>query len=397
MIPTVDGWHAALAALLFLAPQSSSAADDLPGAARELARKTVNFAGPRGSVSATYRNLSSLPEADLTQVRREFESALPAAGADNSSQVDARLTLSENDAQLLLVEEARKGEESQVWISSWRRSQPVPAGSPGIALEKRLIWEQDEQILDVVVSGDMMAVLSSSQIGFYTREGSGGWKLRQSAPITSPRPWPRDMRGHMRIAGSRIQARLPGIACEGAPPPGFSWECKPGDEPWVLESGSRSLLLAGFRKDRNFFEGSVTTQNGTRKSAAPFYSAAAVEEPGGTSWLLALVDGRTQVYDGSFEPAAAIPGWGSDIAGITARCAGGSPILATRAGDATEPDSIQAFAIVNHAPVSLGASTLFPGPVTALWRSSATSATAVARDVSRGKYAAYEVTLACGP
>ena len=396
MMPTVDGWYAALAALLFLAPQSSSAADDLPGAARELARKTVNFAGPRGSVSASFRNLSSLPDADLAQVRREFESVVPAPNADNSSQIEARLTLSENDTQFLLVEEARKGDESQVWISGWRRSQPAQTASSGIALEKRLMWEQDEQILDVAVAGDTMAVLSPSQIAFYGREGSA-WKLRQSAPIGSPRPWPRDLRGHLRVLGGRIQARLPGIACEGAPPPTFSWECKPADEPWVLESGSRSLLLAGFRKDRNYFEGSVTTQNGARKSGAPFYSAAAVEEPSGTLWLLALIDGRTQVYDASFEPSAAIPGWGSDIAAITARCAGGSPVLATRAGDATEPDAIQAFAIVNRAAVPLGASTLFPGPVTALWRSTATSAMAVARDVSRGKYAAYEVTLACGP
>lgn len=395
MMPTVDGWHAALAALLFLAPQSSSAADDLPGAARELVRKTVTLAGPRGSVTAIYRNLSSLPEADLSQVRREFDSAFPAA-ADTSSQVDVRLTLSENDTQFFLVEEARKGDDSQVWISSWPRSQPAQTALSGVALEKRLIWEQDEQILDVAMTGDLMAVLSPSQIGVYAREGSV-WKVRQSAPITPPRPWPRDLRGHLRIQGTRIQGRLPGLQCEGAAPPAFSWDCKPADEPWVLESGSRSLILAGFRKDRNYFDGSITTQNGTRKSAAPFYSAASVEDPGGTLWLLALVDGRTQVYDASFEPAAAIPGWGSDIAGITARCAGGSPVLATRAGDATEPDAIQAFAIVNRAPVSLGASTLFPGPVTALWRSTATSAVAVTRDVTRRKYAAYEVTLACGP
>ena len=47
MMPAVNGWHAVLAALLFLTPRVSPAAEDLPGAAKELARKTVAFAGGR--------------------------------------------------------------------------------------------------------------------------------------------------------------------------------------------------------------------------------------------------------------------------------------------------------------------------------------------------------------
>ena len=43
MIAAVKGWLAVLATLLFILPDGARAADDLGGAARELARKTAAF------------------------------------------------------------------------------------------------------------------------------------------------------------------------------------------------------------------------------------------------------------------------------------------------------------------------------------------------------------------
>jgi hypothetical protein len=71
-------------------------------------------------------------------------------------------------------------------------------------------------------------------------------------------------------------------------------------------------------------------------------------------------------------------------------------VLATRPGDAGEPDAIQAFAILNRAATPLTAPVEFAGPVTALWRMSATSALAVVRDPLTGRYAAYVITVVCG-
>ena len=59
-------------------------------------------------------------------------------------------------------------------------------------------------------------------------------------------------------------------------------------------------------------------------------------------------------------------------------------------------DAIQAFAIVNRAAVPLAAAADLPGPVTALWTSAGSSATAVVRDLGTGRYAAYRITVACG-
>ena len=91
----MKAWHAALAALALLVPQASTAADDLVGAARDLARKTVAWnAGP---VAVTYRNLSSLPDSDLVAVRREFDAVFSPPGA-GASAVEARVTLSARSA-----------------------------------------------------------------------------------------------------------------------------------------------------------------------------------------------------------------------------------------------------------------------------------------------------------
>jgi hypothetical protein len=389
MMPAVNGWHAVLAALLFVTPRVSPAAEDLPAAARELARKTLGFAGGRVAVGANYRNISSLPDSDLAQVRREFEASV---AMGSPAAIDVRITLSESPSEYLLVEEARRGGENQVWIAGWPRSNGDSVAGPGVTIDKKLVWEQDEAILDVAILDSSIVVLSPSRIALYRQR-----QLQQSKPIMPGRAWPRDLRGRLRFNGGRLQALLPGMECSGAVEPQVSIDCRSSEEPWVLESGSRAILLASYSRDRNYFDGHLILQNGSRKSVAPFYSAAAVDDPGGPFWLLAAVDGRTQIFDAAFEAVAAIPSWGSDIVGTSARCAGGSPIFATLAGDATEPDGIQAFSIINRTPVALGAPARFNGPVTALWPSTASSALAVERDLATGKYAAYVLTLVCTP
>jgi len=398
MIAAVKRWHAVFCALLFFIPPGAHAAEDLNGAAHELARRTAAFAGSGEPVSVEYRNASSLGSAEFGQARGAFEAALQQAGlrvSDVAPVAELRLTLSENQSQYSLVEEARKGGERQVWIAAWKRAEPAAAASPGMALDRKLVWEQEEQILDVAFPAAGMLVLSPSQVTLYARR-NGSWEFRRAVPLAPGKPWPRDLRGRLRVSGATFQAFLPGMVCGGAAEPSLSIDCRPGDEPWVLESGSRATLLANFTATRNHFDGRVATQTGLRKTIAPFYSAASVEEQGRPLWLLAMVDGRTQIFDAWLDPVGAIASWGSDIAGTEASCGGGAQALATRPGDAGEPDAIQAFAIVNRAAAPLTAPVEFAGPVTALWPSSATSALAVARDPLTGRYAAYVITVVCG-
>jgi len=400
MIAAVKGWHAAWVALLFFLAPGARAADDLSGAVRELARKTASFAGRGEPVSVAWRNVSSLGSAAFSQARSAFESAVRDAGnrvTEVAPVAELHLTLSENQAQYLMVEEARKGEDRQVWIAAWARVESTPAvgGAQGVTLEKKLVFEQAEPILDAVFPGAGLLVLSPAQVALYGRV-NGRWEPRQSLPLTPLKPWPRDMRGHLRLNGSSFQVYVPGMACSGSVEPALSMDCRASDEPWVLESGSRALMLAAFAPARNYFDGHVVTQTGVRKTVAPFFSAAAVEDQGRPLWLLAMLDGRTQIFDANFDPVGAVAPWGSDIAATEARCGGGSQVLATKAGDGREADAIRAYAVANRVPAPLTSPVDFAGPVTALWPSGAGSALAVARDGETGRYVAYLVTVNCG-
>jgi hypothetical protein len=399
MIAAVKRWHAGLCALPFFILPAAHAAEDLNGAAHDLARQTAVFAGEGEPVSVEYRNASSLGAAELGQARGAFEAALKEAGlrvGDVAPVAELRLTLSENQSQYLLVEEARKGDERQVWLAAWKRSEPAAAALPGMALDRKLVWEQEEQILDVAFPAAGMLVLSPSRVALYTQRENGSWVPQQAVPLAPGKPWPRDLRGRLRVTGASFQVFLPGMACGGAVEPSLSIECRAGDEPWVLESGRRTTLLANFAATRNHFDGRVATGTGLKKTIGPFYSAASAGEQNRPLWLLAMLDGRTQIFDAGLDPVGAIASWGSDIAGTEASCGGGSQVLAMRPGDAGEPDAIQAFAIVNRAARPLTAPVEFAGPVTALWRLSATSSLAVARDLLTGRYTAYVITVVCG-
>lgn len=396
MIAAVRRWHAVLPALLFFC-SGAKAADDASGAARELARKTAAFAGKGAPVAVTWRNLSSL-ESAAAQARTAFEDFLQDAGMRNGDTpvVGARVTVSENASQFLLVEEASKGEEHQVWIASWKRSETAAAPTSGVALEKKLVWEQAEQILDVAFPPAGMLVLSPSSVTFYARN-SMQWAAQRTVPLSPAKPWPADVRGRLRLKGASFQALLPGMQCDGTTEPSLSADCHASDEAWVLESGSRGLLLADFTATRNYFGGHLTTQTGQPKTVPPFFSAASVASQGRTWWLLETIDGKTQIYDTTLDPAGASSAqWGSDIAGTDAHCGAGTQVVATRPGDRGQADAIQAFTMIDRTPQPLTEAVEFPGPVLALWTSGGSAVTVVVRDLRTGKYSAYVVTVVCG-
>jgi hypothetical protein len=398
MIAAVKGWHAVLSALLFLIPAGARAADDGTTAARELARKTAAFAGKGEPVSVAWSNLSSLGASDLLQVRGVFEAAFREAGGrvgEAGSPTEAHVTLSENRTQYLLAEEIRKGDDRQVWISAWKRAEASSVTSPAVTLEKKLLWEQDEPMLDVAFPAGAMVILSPSKVTLYRRQ-AGPWAPSAVLPLSPTKPWPRDLRGHLRVNAQSFQAYLPGMACSGAVEPAFVLECRQSDEPWVLESGSRAMLLGYFAAARNHFDGRVITQAGVRKNVGPFYSAASADEQGRPLWLLAMVDGHTQILDASLDPAGSVPSWGSDITGTEAHCGSGAQVLATRPGDGTVTDAVQAFSIVNRSATALTLPLEFPGPVTALWPNVGISAVAIVHNLATGRYEAYVITVSCG-
>ena len=204
MIAAVKGWPAVLAALLFILPRYARSADDPAGAARELARRTAAFAGRGAPVAVAWRNAASLDSTAAGQARAAFETALEEAGVRVSGiapAVEVEITLSENQSQYLMVEESRKGEERQVWIASWKRSAPAAAPAQGVALEKKLVWEQDEAILDVAFPAAGLLVLSRARVALYT-QANGKWEASKSLALTPAKngPTPTDASHTFRTA-----------------------------------------------------------------------------------------------------------------------------------------------------------------------------------------------------
>jgi hypothetical protein len=388
-------WLTRLAALL-LPALGVCGPGDMNSAAAALARKTAALAGRGETVAVSYRNISSLAPIEWSGVRTAFESALRDAGcrAAESGGIEARLTVSESPSQFLLVEEARKGDQRQVWIASWDRAAAGPTKPAGVSLDLKQAWRQAGQILDIGFPPAGMLVLSPTKLTLYDRTGDS-WTPRESAPIANAKPWPRDMRGRLRVTGSTFQVFLPGMACNGNTDPALSLDCRASEAPWVLESGARGLLLATFASSRNYFDGRVVTQSGARKTVSAFYTAAGVESQGRTLWVMAQTDGRAQIFDASLEPLGSVSQWGSDIVGIDARCGGPSQVLATQAGDWGEPDALQSFTIADRAAAPATAPAPLPGPVTALWPSGTGAGLAITRDLVSGDYIAYVATLSC--
>jgi len=256
---------------------------------------------------------------------------------------DAQLTISENATSGLLVEEFR----GQVWIATFRRAAGALPGSA--AIETRLLWEQEEPILDVAALEEGFLVL--------TPTGILQTSNKQRVRITPSRPWPRDLRGRLKVTGAAVEVTLPGVSCSGTWSPELTLHCGPGSD-----------LVAG----RNYFSAKVS-----------FYTAATAD-----NWtLLALTEGTTGIFNAAFERVGTINGWGSDIAAASVRCGGAPVVLATRPGEGR--DAIQAYAIVNRSAKAIGQAVEFAGPVTALWPGVAV--------VKNGSYRAYAISIVCGP
>lgn len=353
-------------------------AADANGAARELAR-TVATAVAHEAVTVSLKNLSSLSPADAAEIRREFESELKAPGPPAA---EVQLSISENLAEFLLVAEIRRNGERQVLLESWPRTPAAsaPQNNPArVTLEKKLMWEQDQPILDAAKTDGAMLLLDPTRVLLVRGDE------RQSAPIPVTHPWPRDIRGRLSVSDTAFTAYLPGAICRGSTEPRLSLVCLDSQDPWLLAPGA----IATFAPDRNLFAGHIDVEPGGARNLPPFYSAA----PAGGAWIFAAADGRAQAYTSNWEPAAGIDQWGSDIAAIQTPC--GVRILATRPSSLAAPDAIQPYELTDASPTLAGPAVEFSGPITALW-SAGSSATAVSRDLQTGRYAAFILAPTCG-
>ena len=146
--------------LFFLA--TLAGAQDLDSAARELARKIAGTG--RRDLALTVRNASSLSEADVARVNGVLETELGVRTTrPGIERVPVSVTLSENVQSYLWVAQIQ---QDVLMLSVPRANEPAVA-SARMTIQKRLLWEQGQPILDVGMSESLLIVLDPTSVSFY--------------------------------------------------------------------------------------------------------------------------------------------------------------------------------------------------------------------------------------
>ena len=329
---------------LFLVFLSVAYAQSWDEAVRLLAPKVGTHLAANETAHVTFRNASSLSQADAGKVQSSVERALRRR-VRNPTPVEVALTVSENLHGYLLVAQVRQGVEMEPFQVR------IAGDRPKTTIDKRMLWEQETPILDAWVMDDQMLILDSNGL---TRYENRTW----TEALKLPGPLPRDARGRLQVANESLMVEVPGSSCQG------TWK------PLVLTCESGGAFTLG----RNTMEAA---------GWPPYFSEARI----GDTDVVAEADGRVHVYDSAHMSTGAFDGWGGDVA---ATC-DSTRILATTAADWEAADSLALYELVNRLPVRTSDPVEFPGPVTAL-----SSTVAVARNLSTGRYEAYSLTVDCG-
>ena len=376
------------ALLLFAFPGRVSAGDSFAEAARELAGEIQTGIGPLKKVAFTFQSLASLETADVEAARQALENELRARGIgfvlDSQTTATINVTLSENLQQYIWVAEIKRGKSYDLVITTQERLQYTPLKDVALymAIQTKLIYEQEDPILDLKLLNDELLVLNPGSIALH-RRNNDRWELERSSSLKSLHPLPRDVRGRLSDAGDAVQIHLPGLLCKGTAGPAFAFECSHEETPWPLPLGGVNLAAAG-----NYF---------VQENLPPFYSIAGIKDAGAELWIVTGADERIYLYDSAFVRIETMEdGWDSEIAAIDSECGTKRQLLAALRRDPLERGAIEAFEIINRKAVVRSAAVEFPGPITALWPvSNQNAAIAVSRDIKTGRYAAFYLSISC--
>jgi len=328
---------------------ATTAAEAWNEGAEALAAKIIEHATSGKALALSVKNISSLGDEDVAQIRRALRSRLRSQGArltgSKQANIDVQVTLSENPEGYLWIAEIRDHSSpsapgadlaSLVVMVSVERPNPGERQSTAAPLSilKTRIYQQADPMLDVALlespaggpsapagSAARVLVLGLANVSIYEEAaapengGNNGWQWRpvQSAPITRLRPWPRDARGRIIVRNNgRFDVYVPGSKCSGALAPALTLECHESEEPWPLNGGEREGNSANsgawigpaayFMPDRNFFDGRVKFDDGREIKTLPFLAAVVMPLKAATHAGLPTATGRVP------PGAASVPG-----------------------------------------------------------------------------------------
>jgi hypothetical protein len=282
--------------------------------------------------------------------------------------VEVVVTATENINGPLLVVQIQNGDEKIVETAAYT-SQPAPrAARP--SLVATLLWQQEDPILDLVIAGDRMLVLSPSRI-LREKRVNGQWEIEDAVSLDALAP-SRDPRGKLLLSDDTVTAFLSDGTCTGQWTPSWQLRCVPNPSGFQIE-GEEIHFLAG--------ENALETTNGEK-----LYSLAHT----GDFRLVASTDGK--IHGARGQQTFAISDWGSDISSLAARCVPNPVIVAS---STALLESLAAYEIAGQTPRRVTDPLPMAGSVTALWPASG-GVLAVVHETATGRYAAYLVSLDCG-
>jgi hypothetical protein len=361
-------------ALVALALASASPAQALDEALKALLAKVSRSVDPGPAVRVTAKNSSSLSSADLYRVQRSFERALqrkPVRGAPPPASItEVKLTLAEDVRENVLIAEIVQGTQRRVELV---RFQPEGSERKSLPpLERRLLWEQPEPVLDALFLENTLLILEPERLAVYERR-DGRWTSANAASIDAPPV--RDPRGRLILDGGVLTAYLPGATCHGQLAPVFELNCT---------NQTEDLPLAG--EPVHFVAGRNTLESG---GWSGFYALARLQTGGRERLLVAEGDGRTRLYEANRQPLGWVEGINGDWVGVC-----GSKVLLARPTEKGAAVSLAAYSIVERKASPVTEALELPSPLTALWPS-ASGAIVIAKNATTGNYAAYSIHLDC--
>ncbi len=329
----------------------------LEEAVRDLARRVNDALAPKDVYSLQVRNLSQAPPADAALAHRTAARTLRVSAA-GARTVEIALSLSRNPGARLVVAEIRRGGESTVLLAAYEAdAKPVAA----LSLERSPLWEQTARILDAEPVDTGVLILDAGRIAL-----AASGEIRQQTAIPPGKPWPRDLRGRLRVNGDRFTAFAGDMHCAGTWRPELRAVCEPGAAEWALVPG------------RNHFQ---------LPRLPPAFSLTRADK----FVVLAGADGKARLMTESGASVAELPRWGSAVAGRPNGCAEGTVVVATDSSERT----LQAFDVSGGEARPLSEPMDSGGVVTELQEASG-GFTAVVYQAGTRKHAAYRVTVHCG-
>src|SRR6266850_742174 len=148
------------------------------GLVHGLAQKIAAALKPRAPVMLSFRNVSSMSAADaaVTQaaMERELRGLGLVVGERGPDGNEVQVTLSENSRGFVWVAEIRTGDARAIAMEEAPKPPPA-SGTTSMAIEKKLMQEQDRQILDLAPMGRGLLVLDSEAVSLYESAG-GEWQ-----------------------------------------------------------------------------------------------------------------------------------------------------------------------------------------------------------------------------